>query len=130
MNRDALPGGRPKQWGQIAALGVAVVLAVTCLLYRYDLAHFNADTLADRVRASGAVGPLALMALLIVQAVIAPLPSPPLFVAAGFFYGPLVGVVLGWGGGFFRGRAGFGVSPWGGPSVAQRVGRPVRPCPL
>ena len=88
MNRDALPGGRPKQRGLIAALGVAVVLAVTFLLYRYDLAHFNADTLADRVRASGAVGPLALIALLIVQAVIVPLPSPPILMAAGFVYGP------------------------------------------
>jgi len=81
-------GARPKQAGLIAAVGVAVVLLVTFLLYRYDLAHLDADMLADRVRASGAMGPLAVIALLIVQAVIAPLPSPPILMAAGFVYGP------------------------------------------
>jgi uncharacterized membrane protein YdjX (TVP38/TMEM64 family) len=120
MNRNALPGGRPKQWGLIAALGVAVVLAVTCLLSRYDFVHVNTDTLADRVRASGAVGPLAVMALLIVQAVIAPLPSPPILMAAGFVYGPWIGFVIGWVGLLLGASACFGLARVCGRPFAQR----------
>jgi uncharacterized membrane protein YdjX (TVP38/TMEM64 family) len=123
MNRNALPGGRPKQWGLIAALGVAVVLAVTCLLSRYDFVHVNTDTLADRVRASGAVGPLALMALLIVQAVIAPLPSPPILMAAGFVYGPWIGFVIGWVGLLLGASACFGLARVCGRPFAQRFVR-------
>jgi len=116
-------GGRPKQRGLIAALGVAVVLAVTFLLYRYDLAHFNADTLAHRVRASGAVGPLALIALLIVQAVIAPLPSPPVLMAAGFVYGPWIGFVIGWVGLLLGASSCFGLARVCGRPFAQRFVR-------
>src|SRR5437667_420297 len=82
MGGEGFHGARPKQGGLIVAAGVAVVLLVALLLYRYDLVHFDANTLADRVRASGTVGLLALIALLIVQAVIAPLPSPPILLAA------------------------------------------------
>src|SRR5712691_8757633 len=96
MSGEDLHGARPKQARLIAAAGVAVMLLVVLLIYRYDLAHLNADTLADRVRASGPVGPLALIALLIAQAVVAPLPSPPILMAAGFVYGPSVGFAIGW----------------------------------
>ena len=120
MDRDALLRDDQEKRGLMAALGVAVVLAVTFLLYRYDLAHFNADTLADRVRASGAVGPLALIALLIVQAVIAPLPSPPILMAAGFVYGPWIGFVIGWVGLLLGASSCFGLARLCGRPFAQR----------
>jgi len=58
----------------VALAGAAVLLAVGSRA----LPSFDADTIAVRVRASGAVGPLALIGLLVAQAVAAPLPSPPL----------------------------------------------------
>src|SRR6184192_3708026 len=76
----------------VALAGAAVLLAVGSRA----LPSFDADTIAARVRASGAVGPLALIGLLVAQAVVAPLPSPPLLMAAGYVYGPWVGFGIGW----------------------------------
>src|SRR5437762_3029573 len=81
---------------RLVALIAAAGLAVALLIYRYDLAHLDANVLADRVRTSGAVGPLALIALLVAQAVVAPLPSPSILMAAGFVYGPWLGFGSGW----------------------------------
>ena len=60
-----------------------------------NLRGLDAERVAAGVRASGALGPLALIALLVVQAVVAPLPSPPLLMAGGFVYGPLIGFAIG-----------------------------------
>ncbi|TMB52147.1 MAG: hypothetical protein E6J56_17005 [Deltaproteobacteria bacterium] len=74
----------------VALAGAAVLLAVV----GRALPSFDADTIAVRVRASGAVGPLALIGLLVAQAVVAPLPSPPLLMAAGWILlAPMVGLV-------------------------------------
>ena len=124
MSSEALRGARPKQAGLIAAVGVAGVLLVTFLLYRYDLAPLDADLLADRVRAAGALGPLAVIALLIVQAVIAPLPSPPILMAAGFVYGPWLGFGVGWLGLLLGASACFGLARLLGRPFAQRFVRP------
>jgi len=69
MSGEYVHEARPKQARLIAAASVAAGLLVVLLIYRYDLAYLAADTLADRVRASGPVGPL----MLIAQAVVAPL---------------------------------------------------------
>ena len=74
----------------VALAGAAVLLAVG----GRALPSFDADTIAARVHASGAVGPLALIGLLVAQAVVAPLPSPPLLMAAGWILlAPMVGLV-------------------------------------
>ena len=54
-----------------ALAGAALVLTVAGL--SFDLTHLDAARIADRVRASGALGPLALIMLLVAQAVVAPL---------------------------------------------------------
>src|SRR2546427_4688603 len=73
---------RAARTAALAALaGAALVLTVAGL--SFDLTHLDAARIADRVRASGALGPLALIMLLVAQAVVAPLPSPPLLMAAG-----------------------------------------------
>src|SRR5881296_1670723 len=123
MGGEGFHGARPKQGGLIVAAGVAVVLLVALLLYRYDLVHFDANTLADRVRASGTVGLLALIALLIVQAVIAPLPSPPILMAAGFVYGPWLGFGIGWLGLLLGASSCFGLARALGRPFAQRLVR-------
>ena len=123
MVGEDLREARPEPARRIAAAGVAVVLVVVLLIYRYDLAHLDADTLADRVRASGPVGPLALIALLIAQAVVAPLPSPPILMAAGFVYGPWLGFGIGWGGLLLGASCCFGLARAFGRPFAQRFVR-------
>ena len=66
----------PRIAALVALAGAAVVLTVAGV--SVDLTHLDAARIADRVRASGALGPLTLIALLVAQAVVAPLPSPPL----------------------------------------------------
>src|SRR5437773_2314961 len=85
----------PRIAALVALAGAAVVLTVAGV--SVDLTHLDAARIADRVRASGALGPLTLIALLVAQAVVAPLPSPPLLMAAGDVYGPWVGFGIGWG---------------------------------
>ncbi len=46
-------GDLQRRWPRLAALIAAAGLAVALLIYRYDLAHLDANVLADRVRASG-----------------------------------------------------------------------------
>ena len=76
-------------------MGATVVLVVGGLALFSNLRGLDAERVAAGVRASGALGPLALIALLVVQAVVAPLPSPPLLMAGGFVYGPLIGFAIG-----------------------------------
>jgi uncharacterized membrane protein YdjX (TVP38/TMEM64 family) len=80
----------------LLAVGAGVMVALTIAASSFDLRHLDAEDVSARVRASGAAGPLALIALLVAQAVIAPLPSPPLLMAAGFVYGPWIGFGIGW----------------------------------
>ena len=108
----------------IAAAGIASVLLAALLTFRYDLAHLDAETLADRLRAAGAIGPLALIVLLIAQAVIAPLPSPPILMAAGFVYGPWIGFAIGWLGLLLGASFCFGLARTFGRPFAQRFLRP------
>ena len=121
MVRD-LRGRRPSRAG-VAAAGMAVVPAFALICW-YDLAHLDADTLADRVRASGPAGPLALIALLIAQAVVAPLPSPPILIAAGFVYGPRLGFAIGWLGLLLGASSCFGIARALGRPFVQRFVRP------
>jgi uncharacterized membrane protein YdjX (TVP38/TMEM64 family) len=100
----------------LLAPAALVTLLILVLIYRYDLMNLDAERLADRVRAWGAIGPLALVALLVLQAVVAPLPSPPILMAAGFVYGPWLGFAIGW----------FGLLLGAGCCfvLARRLGRP------
>ena len=119
MGGGDLQRRRPRLVALIAAAGLAVGL----LIYRYDLAHLDANVLADRVRASGAVGPLALIALLVAQALVAPLPSPPILMAAGFVYGPWLGFGIGWLGLLLGASSCFGLARALGRPFAQRLVR-------
>src|SRR5436309_9176313 len=115
---------RPRRLALLAVAGTAVALLVALLVYSFDLAHLDPEVVANRVRASGALGPLSLMALLIVQAVIAPLPSPPILIAAGFVYGPWLGFGIGWLGLLLGASACFGLARALGRPFAQRFVRP------
>ena len=84
--------------GRIAAWTAAAVvaIAVTALLLQIDWRALDAQAVADRVRAAGTVGPIALFVLLVVQCVVSPLPSEPLMMASGYLYGPWAGFALSW----------------------------------
>ncbi len=80
---------------------VAIALLASGLAVAWGVGHFeislaDPDSLAEDVRATGAFAPLLLIALLVVQSVVAPLPSQPVLMAAGFVYGPWIGLAFGW----------------------------------
>lgn len=96
---------------------VASVAAVAWLAVHFDLRFQDPDALAESVRAAGAAAPLLLIALLVVQSVVPPLPSQPLLAAAGFVYGPWTGFAIGWLGVLLGALACFG--------IARSLGRPA-----
>ena len=59
---------------------------------------------------AGALAPLLYVALLIVQAVVAPLPAPALAIAGGYGFGVLEGFFLTWAGSLAGGVISFGIS--------------------
>jgi uncharacterized membrane protein YdjX (TVP38/TMEM64 family) len=79
--------------GCLAVVGLA---ATAWAVARVDLAQLDPAVVAAQVRAAGALGPIALLLLLVVQCVVAPLPSEPLMMAAGFTYGAPGGFLIAW----------------------------------
>ncbi len=59
---------------------------------------------------SGALGPLVYVGLVVLQAVVAPLPAPVLAVAGGYCFGPFEGFLLTWLGALLGGVGCFGIS--------------------
>jgi uncharacterized membrane protein YdjX (TVP38/TMEM64 family) len=116
----------PRRVILLALAGGAVGAVSAALIYSLDLSHLDAQAIATRVRGAGAAGPFTLIALLVVQAVIAPLPSPPLLMAGGFVYGPWVGFALGWVGLLLGASACFGLARAFGRPFAERFVRPAR----
>jgi uncharacterized membrane protein YdjX (TVP38/TMEM64 family) len=98
-------------------VGAITLVAAGALLAQIDWRALDAHAIADRVRAAGAIGPLALFVLLIVQCVISPLPSEPLMMASGYLYGPWAGFALSWVSVVIGGTLCF--------LLARRLGRPV-----
>lgn len=101
-------------------LGAAVLGTAAGLLWiqqRHGLALTDPEALAAQVRASGAAAPLLLVALLVVQSVIVPLPSQPVLMAGGFVYGAGGGLAIGWVGVLLGACACF--------AIARVLGRPA-----
>jgi len=80
-------------------LGLAAAFVLIVLLYvaasrflgvSYD---FNADPFREWVDGWGVLGPIVYIAALALSVLIAPIPNAPIFIAAGFAWGPLVGTV-------------------------------------
>ena len=95
--------------------GTSIVLATSRLP---DLAAMlDPEGIADSVRKAGPLGLVALFLLLVLQCVVAPLPSEPLMMAAGYVYGPGAGFAISLGGVTTGGIACF--------ALARRFGRPL-----
>jgi uncharacterized membrane protein YdjX (TVP38/TMEM64 family) len=97
---------------------------VVALVGPSTLLRFDAETLAERVRASGWLGPLVLVVLLVTQSVVAPLPSPPILMATGYVYGPWIGFAIGWVGLLLGASACFVLARGFGRQFAERFVRP------
>jgi uncharacterized membrane protein YdjX (TVP38/TMEM64 family) len=86
----------------LALAGLGVIATLLVVQWQWDLPTLAPEVVAERVRAAGPLGPLALLAWFVLQCVVVPLPSEPAMMAAGFVYGfgvafgiTWLGVVLG-----------------------------------
>jgi uncharacterized membrane protein YdjX (TVP38/TMEM64 family) len=77
-------------------VGLAGLAAIAWALARVDATSLDPAAIAEQVRAAGAFGPIALLLLLVLQCVVAPLPSEPLMIAAGYVYGAPGGFAIAW----------------------------------
>ncbi len=77
--------------------GVLFVLLIAALVssqYLWDLtSYFRPEEIQKILRDSGAWAPVVYMSVMAVAVVISPIPSLPLDIAAGGFFGPLLGTV-------------------------------------
>jgi uncharacterized membrane protein YdjX (TVP38/TMEM64 family) len=110
-------------WLAVAGILLAAVVA---LFFSVDFTTVGTEIIATEVRRWGALGPLALIVFLIAQAVIAPLPSPPLLIAAGYLYGPWAGFAIGWTGLLLGATACFALSRALGRPFAEKFVRADR----
>lgn len=104
----------------------AVIGAAAWATSHFDLASVDPDGLAERVRASGALGPAVLLGLLVVQSILSPLPSQPVMMAAGFVYGSTLGFAIGWAGVLMGACACFGLARIFGRPLVERFARRER----
>jgi uncharacterized membrane protein YdjX (TVP38/TMEM64 family) len=121
MDRDAKARLARPIW--IAVVSVAAGVFIVGVVAPMDLRHLGTESLADRVRDLGMLGPLAIVALLVAQAVVAPIPSPPILAAAGYVFGPWVGFAIGWLGLLLGASACFGLARAFGRPFARRFVR-------
>ncbi len=97
----------------VLALGGAAVFAWP--------SSFDAEGIAEGVRAAGLLGSIGLFALLVVQCVVAPVPSEPIMMAAGYVYGPRVALGIVWTGVVVGGTLCFLLGRAYGRPLAERL---------
>ncbi len=100
----------------LALAGLGVIATLLVVQWQWDLPTLEPEAVAERVRAAGPLGHLALHAWFVLQCVVAPLPSEPAMMAAGFVYGFGVAFGITWLGVVLGAAACFG--------LARRFGRP------
>lgn len=97
-------------------LGVAAVCAVVLVLVLTGWGSFIWEVFSDRERlqrvldGAGTLAPLVYVVLLVVQAVVAPLPAPALAIAGGYGFGVIEGFFLTWAGSLVGGVISFWIS--------------------
>jgi uncharacterized membrane protein YdjX (TVP38/TMEM64 family) len=96
--------------------GVAVAGAVALALLLTGQGEVLWQLFSDReriqrlVEGAGILAPAVYLALLVVQAVVAPLPAPAVAMAGGYTFGTLEGFLLTWSGALLGGVLSFGIS--------------------
>ena len=86
----------------------------------------SAQDLAEYLRGLGPIGPVVLFVLFVLQCIVAPIPSEPMMMAAGFVYGPQLGGLVAWAGVVVGGCACFGLARRYGRPFVERFVKPER----
>ncbi len=81
------------------------------------------ERLQETVRSTGSLAPAVFVLLLVVQAVLAPLPAPALAAAGGYLFGTAEGFILTWLGALFGGMLCFVLSRILGRRFVERSTR-------
>ncbi len=73
---------------------VVIVTVIVLLQYRWDVASFfEPDSIKQWLNDAGSLAPLLYIGIMMAAVVISPIPSLPLDIAAGAFFGPFLGTV-------------------------------------
>jgi uncharacterized membrane protein YdjX (TVP38/TMEM64 family) len=113
-------------------LGVSAVCVVVLILMLTGWGASLWDVFSDRERlqgmleGAGTLAPLLFLVLLVVQAVVAPLPAPALAIVGGYGFGVLEGFFLTWVGSLIGGVISFGISRRFGRGFVAGNARAVR----
>lgn len=102
----------------VTALGLSAIVAGA--VWWSGLLTIDAEALAAQLRAAGPIGPIALFGLFVLQCVVAPIPSEPLMMAAGYVYGSTAGFAIAWSGVVVGALACFGLARVFGRPLALR----------
>jgi uncharacterized membrane protein YdjX (TVP38/TMEM64 family) len=102
------------------------VLALAAGAFLAWPSDFDAQAIAERVRAAGFLGSVGLFALLVAQCVVAPVPSEPIMMAAGYVYGPGVALAIAWTGVVVGAALCFLLGRAYGRPLAERLFSPAR----
>lgn len=110
-------------WGWIIAAGFAALLLWAWPWLRPAFTG-GVRAAADLLGSAGGYGPLVVIGLQMLQAILAPLPSWPVTVAAGALYGPVPGTFYSLVGGMLGAAINFSISRrFGQPFVLRRFGQ-------
>ncbi len=106
------------KWWLVAGLVVAALVAATILWWRpiYDRLS-DQDQIRAWVEGSGVWGPLAIILLTIIQALLAPIPGQAIQLVSGYLYGPWLGTLYA--------VIGITIGSFITFSLARRFGRPL-----
>lgn len=113
---EALPRHRMRNLVFRVLAGAVAVGVLTLVLWWTGEGSRMSDLFSDHehlqrvLNRSGALGPLVYVGLVVLQAVVAPLPAPVLAVAGGYCFGPFEGFLLTWLGALLGGVGCFGIS--------------------
>ncbi len=114
------------------AVGAAVIGSVALALWQTGSWEPAWELFSDRervqrvVEGAGILAPAVYVLLLVVQAVLAPLPAPAVAVAGGFVFGTFEGFLLTWSGAALGGVVSFGLSRLFGRGYVTRSPRARR----
>jgi len=79
-----------------AVLALSLILSLLLVEYFWDIvSSFHPERIQEVLGAAGALAPFLYMIIMATAVVVSPIPSVPLDVAAGIFFGRLMGTVGG-----------------------------------
>jgi len=110
----------------LVGVGVVCVVALVLVLTGWEASLWGVFSGRERVQqaidGAGAFAPLVYLALLVFQAVIAPLPAPAVAIAGGYTFGVVEGFLLTWVGSLAGGVISFGISRFFGRGFVKGRG--------